>query len=762
MPDGVLLEQPLPPPEEDFFAPEFYRLANPDLRGLSEDELLSHFLERGVAEGRRFLPIFDPNFYRRANPELANLTPRELFDHFISVGLDQGRRFSPVFDIDFYRENLEDLNPELIDQLTPEVEPPVSDLIEFDPNRPLPPTLNENLFNLFLETQLNIDTDLDVESLPIEPGEIASVNYSPYFDPIFYLSSNPDLAELFGPTNRQKALEHFVLQGINENRRYSLIFDPTFYLENSPDLLAAGLSREEALLHFELIGVFEGRRPSLNFDPEFYLNENPDLRARGLTEQPELIEQYLQEGLQEGRRSSLYFDPVAIDALVIPAETAEDAQETNGEDTPSAAQTLQEETFVKWNTPVGGVLTYSFVDTASAFLYPGQESGVGEVNEAIKNNVRQIMEEYDKVLPFSLLEVPDRPPNTGEIRILFANDPQYAYSYAPGIGTGGDIVLSRNFETDPQLSFAQGAGNFGYQRLVHEIGHALGLRQPNVYAVPPEFGVVPLPGRPNIAIAERPTFPIEGTPLQFSEDNNSNTAMSFNIAGVGASTPMPYDMRALQFLYGFSEGNDGNSFYDFDGTNFVGLKQTIWDAGGIDTLDFSDLPPIDTYFFDLNEGGQNTNKSVLDAATYQAINDPSNAVYTASSYGTYIGFGTTIENLIGTPVNDDILGNPAGNGIVGGAGADTIVGAEGPDTLAGGPGRDTFGYAPGDGTDLINDFNPAEDVIGLAAPLEFESLAVQQAGGDTLVRIASTGEILAVLAGVNADVLTPNNFVPFG
>ncbi|MCT7963317.1 M10 family metallopeptidase [Laspinema sp. D1] len=748
MVQGVLPGLALAPPETEYFNAELYRLANPDLIGLNPEQLQTHFTERGVAEGRRIIVPFDQNFYRLTNPDLAALNNRELFDHFINAGIDQGRPFSPIFDLNFYRENLEQLDPEIITQLTPVIEQPVSPFIVLDPNRPQPPSLNENLFNLFLETQLDIETDLDVEGLGVPVEELRNVSFSPFFDPILYLNQNPTLAEAFGPNNRQKAIAHFALYGIKENRRSSLIFDPNFYRENNPDLAAAGLTTSEQLLiHYQLNGIQEGRRPSLNFNPSFYLENNLDLQARGLT-LPQLVEQYLQEGLQEGRRSSEYFDPIAINALLIPQTPPPATPPATDAPPPVSSVTLLEENFVKWNVPVGGVLSYSFVETASALSYPGPESGVGEVNEGVKNNVRKIMQEYDKVLPFSLVEVPDRPSNNGQIRILFANDPVYAYSNAPGLETGGDIVLSRNYEIDPQFSFSQSPSNFGYQRLVHEIGHALGLRQPNNYA--------------GFSSAERPTFPAQGPRLSFVQDNNSNTAMSFNIAGVGASTPMPYDIRALQFLYGFSTGNSGNDFYRFDGNNFIGIKQTIWDAGGIDTFDFSALPAIGSYFFDMNEGGTSTNQSALNASTYLAINDPTQFPYSASSYGTYIAYGTTIENLQGSPVNDLILGNTAANGINGGGGDDILIGGLGPDTLVGGPGRDRFVFAPGDGTDLITDFNVADDFIALAAPLSFEGISVEASGADALLRVIATGEVLAVLTGVSSNTLSPANFVSYG
>jgi serralysin len=760
MPEGVLsddVNQIGPPPETDFFDADFYRLANPDLLGLTPEQLEVHFRERAIAEGRSFIPVYDAQFYRTNNPDLAGLSDRALFDHFINIGLGEGRKFSPVFDIDFYRQNLllTENGADIIEQLTPEPIPenPALELFA-DPQTIVTrsPSLNENLYKLFLESELGVTTDLEEET-GFNPEDITEeIDYSPFFDPLFYLNNNPDLAEAFG-TNTEQALQHFVTRGINEPRRASLIFDPIFYIRTNPDLEAAGLATPKgALFHYEINGLPEGRRPSLFFDPQFYVASNPDLRERGLDNE-DLIDNFILVGLEQERRSSLFFDPRAINSLIIPqtTQTEEEAQQADDETPPNSTENLLNGDYQKWPTPIGGILTYSFVTQASAVQYEGTESGVGEVNEAIKNNVRQIMNEYNQVLPFDLIEVADRPPNTGQIRILFADNPNYAYSYAPGLGTGGDIVLSRNFETDQNRSFSQGAGNFGYQRLVHEIGHALGLRQPNDYT--------------GFAFAERPTFPAGGSGLPFNEDNSTNTAMSFNIAGVGASTPMTYDVRALQFLYGFNDANLGDDVYRFDGASFIGVKQTIWDAGGVDTFDFSELPPSDSYFFDLNEGGQSTNQTALNAATYQAINDPSGATYAASSYATRVAYGTTIENLIGSAVNDEILGNNAANRIEGGSGADRITGSRGADVIAGGSGTDTFIFAPGDGGaavsdgDTILDFTVGEDRIGLSSPLTFEAIAIQASGGNSLLRIANTGEILATLVGVSPGQLGASDFI---
>lgn len=70
-------------------------------------------------------------------------------------------------------------------------------------------------------------------------------------------------------------------------------------------------------------------------------------------------------------------------------------------------------------------------------------------------------------------------------------------------------------------------GTQGYETLLHELGHALGLKHPFVE-----------PGDEALAVLPR------------SEDNTNNTIMSYNTAGGWHSTYSPYDVAALNWLYG--------------------------------------------------------------------------------------------------------------------------------------------------------------------------------------------------------------------
>lgn len=93
-----------------------------------------------------------------------------------------------------------------------------------------------------------------------EAAHLATLARSGLFDPLFYMSRNPGLAE-----SPEAALAHYHRQGWREAP--NLYFDPAFYLEQNPDVRAAGL---DPLLHYIWAGEREGRRPVPYFDPAWY------------------------------------------------------------------------------------------------------------------------------------------------------------------------------------------------------------------------------------------------------------------------------------------------------------------------------------------------------------------------------------------------------------------------------------------------------------------------------------------------------------
>ncbi len=325
-----------------------------------------------------------------------------------------------------------------------------------------------------------------------------------------------------------------------------------------------------------------------------------------------------------------------------------------------------------WNTSAnGGVIPYSFYTSGSG-AYEGNET-VSEVSNLIKNNVRSILSSIESYINVRFVEVADTATSCGVIRYLYSDGKSsanstaysfYAYAYYPGDGIGSDVHLNPN----QAASFEGGAGSYGYAALLHETLHTLGLKHPGNYNA--EGGTT------------------EGPYLSPGDDNLTNTVMTYNngtsdtrYTGSRPVTLMPYDIQALQYLYGARDNNANATTYTFNtvygyavGNQFFGsttteLKQSIWDAGGVDTLDFSGLSAASSYRFDLNPGGILTTQASYNGSTYYDYSQdshptdgiPQGPQYTTSNFGTTIAYGTVIENLINSHGNDDIIANAASN-----------------------------------------------------------------------------------------------------
>ncbi len=294
---------------------------------------------------------------------------------------------------------------------------------------------------------------------------------------------------------------------------------------------------------------------------------------------------------------------------------------------------------------IGSEITYSFYEN-DVFNgdYYGLETGTEEVSEVVKENVREILQLLETFTDLDFVEIEETDSNTfGQLRYLLSDDPAYAYAYFPNADPrGGDIHLNPNYENDLNTNgFENSPGEHGFTALIHETLHALGLKHPH-------DGV-----------------PGNDTTLDPNLDNLSTTVLTQDFTGSSPGTLQPYDIAALQQLYGVGEHNQSDDVYVFgdktdiytlDGESFFAdasrLKQTIWDTGGNDTLDFSGLElQAQGYLFDLNQGGSliaNNQLQVKGEETYY-------------NYGTSLAYGVVVEDVIGSVSNDTIIANSAAN-----------------------------------------------------------------------------------------------------
>jgi Ca2+-binding RTX toxin-like protein len=227
--------------------------------------------------------------------------------------------------------------------------------------------------------------------------------------------------------------------------------------------------------------------------------------------------------------------------------------------------------------------------------------------------------------------------------ISFANNAQASsagYATQPGaFRESSDVFLDVDTASG---NLAPADGQYSALTLIHEIGHALGLKHPFSHA----------DARGDVG---------EGPYLPDAEDTTSWTVMSYvSDAAQYHLTYSALDIAALQYLYGPSTtARTAIDSYvvSAEATNFV------WDGGGADTLDASaQTLPVTLYLESGYWGYVGSKASTITADGQITVN-----------------FGTVIEDLKGGAGADTLVGNSANNAITGGAGNDTIDGGAGTD-----------------------------------------------------------------------------------
>jgi len=195
--------------------------------------------------------------------------------------------------------------------------------------------------------------------------------------------------------------------------------------------------------------------------------------------------------------------------------------------------------------------------------------------------------------------------------------------------------------------------------------------------------------------------------------------LSYNFIGLNPMTFMRYDILALQELYGAAKHNHGDTLYKFDniaGVRVVGTDQyygaenysaiTLWDSGGRDTYDFSNLAEK-AGGYDLRMGAGEFSHQHIEGFVRPSMT-AQNLINRGIEAVSAIAYNVTIEDLIGTTSKDWIYGNDVGNWIQGNAGDDSIYGYGGNDTLNGGAGADRLVGGVGNDTYIVDH---AADVV---------------------------------------------------
>lgn len=107
--------------------------------------------------------------------------------------------------------------------------------------------------------------------------------------------------------------------------------------------------------------------------------------------------------------------------------------------------------------------------------------------------------------------------------------------------------------------------------------------------------------------------------------------------------------------------------------------------------------------------------------------------------------------------NDELMGAGGDDVLLGGVGNDLLNGGMGKDSLMGGRGEDRFVLKANAGEDTIFDLNFDEDSL-LLDGLTFAELSLVNGDGGVSVSVSDTDEVIAIIAGVDADSLGSENF----
>jgi len=244
-----------------------------------------------------------------------------------------------------------------------------------------------------------------------------------------------------------------------------------------------------------------------------------------------------------------------------------------------------------------------------------------------------------------------------------ANFPSVSSIYNPYPGAAGDVLLNPLSDANG-LSYEPGSA--GYFLVLHELGHALGLKHPH-----------------DDGGTGHPTFAQAGIPADLNKDWSTvmsyEDQFSWNLKEWDPSTPMMFDVKALQYLYGPNTTTfAGNTTHDL----LVNARyQTIWDAGGYDKVDASHSIFGWNIFLSLGS----TDVGLAMRADEEVLVRPTTLYWLMGG----------LEEVLGSNQADQIHGNAGANVLRGNDGNDSLEGGPGNDTLYGGAGDDTFDWDVG-------------------------------------------------------------------
>ncbi len=326
----------------------------------------------------------------------------------------------------------------------------------------------------------------------------------------------------------------------------------------------------------------------------------------------------------------------------------------------------------------GSTITYAF-PTLSSGMYGSQElAGFAGLNAAQQAAAELALQTWDDLIAPDLV----RTTASGSNIELGSSSTgvSYAHAYYPSIGS---VWFNRAYADlmSPQI------GQYSFQVYVHELGHAFGLdhmgdyngagnwtpssfQDSQVYSVMSYFG-------PNTGRGSSSQIAWADWVGRDGRTYSPQTPMLNDILAIQTIYGAETTTRAGDTVYGFDSNVSGALAAIFDFARNANPILTIYDAGGVDTLNLS---------------GWDTSCTInLAPGSFSSGNSMTNNIA--------IAYSCQIENAVGGLVADQITGNALANRLDGGAGNDSLFGSAGDDVLLASLGDDLLDG--GDGSDTV-------------------------------------------------------------